>query len=132
MLDVKSTLAKVLNMLSGWQTLNVNDTWVPVYKDGILYHRVLSRNQTNNLELVARSVSVTVSGNSTATKTIDISAYVNGYNKALLYVNNSNINLIATNYWISGNVINAIFWNRSSSSQTGNMQIVFLRWKSDT
>lgn len=131
-LDVKELLSKFLDMWEDWQTNNTVDTWIPVFINGKIQHRVLSRNQTNNIGSFAVNKSVTVSGNSTATVSIDVSSYVNGYAWTTLYVNNSNTSLIAANYWQSGTTVTAIFWNRTSSSATGNMQLLGLRWKTDT
>lgn len=130
-LDVKELINKYVTMWSERTVLNTTDTWVPVIVNDKLQHRVLSRNQASNFGTFAPTKSVTVGGNGTATATIDVSGYVSGYSWALLYVNNSNVALIPTNYWISGTTINAVYWNRTSSSVTGNMQIMCLRWKVD-
>lgn len=137
MLDIKKLIAKILNW-SGFKyiwdtnTNNTTDTWVPVLRSANIQHRVLSRNQNSNLSYFAKSQSVTVAGNATAEIVISISSETSGYNGyALLYANNSSTSLIVTNYWTASDGIHVIFWNRTSSSKTGNAQIAVLRWKTD-
>ena len=42
-LDVKELLSKFLDMWEDWQTNNTVDTWIPVFINGKIQHRVLPR-----------------------------------------------------------------------------------------
>ena len=85
--SLKEILKHILVMLSDWQTENTVDTWVPVFRNGIMQHRVIPRNLVH-----ARAVTANINkafGNYVSVTAPSVSGY-----KFLCWAQ------VATNGWV--------------------------------
>ena len=89
-LDVKELLNKFLDMWEDWQINNTYDTWVPVFINGKIQHRVIPRDLVKT-QLVSANINRAFSNYVTVT-----APTVSGY-KFLCWAE------VATNGWV-GNV----------------------------
>lgn len=139
MLKIKALLAKILNWSgftfdwSEWETNNTIDTWVPVFVDGKIQHKVVPRNITNNFLIETVSKQVTIPANGTAIVQIDIANKISGFQYMPVACQSTNFDVIPINIGMEGltTTLNLFYKNISAQSQTFGAVGTILKWKSE-
>lgn len=114
-------------------TNNTSDTWVPVFKNDKIQHRVIPRIITNDLSIQTVSKQVTAPANGSVTVQIDISGVINGYSYVPIVCRSTNFNVVPINTAMEGSTttLNLFFRNITAQSQTFTALGIILRWKSE-
>lgn len=137
MLKIKALLGKILNWYGfrfDWSkqaTNNTTDTWVPVFREKEIQHRVVPRNLANDFSVQYGESNGSVSSYGNFSADIDISSLVGGYNYALNNIWSNSFEIVPIRAYISGTTLTVFFKNISGNYQSFAVYYSIIRWKSE-